>query len=254
MTVLLVHATAVFSFMAAANVLNDIMDFEGDKINHPTRPLPSGRIDSARANQVAVIWIITSVLCLGFGISYAHARNLQNPWLTLPIWIAAGTTIMAYELGPRLKARGLSGNVAISALIGLSALYGGAALGELGSIRIWWIAACAMLVNLAREITKDCEDHLGDGDRNTLPQQIGLDSARHVVALISLMGLGLTIFGYGMEFLPTWTILAQTPTLFLLITLKPHLIRGNDRTAQRQLKAALSLGLLGFGISAWWAV
>jgi geranylgeranylglycerol-phosphate geranylgeranyltransferase len=58
----------IFPACASANIINDIRDFRADSIQHPTRPLPSGRISKAAA-WVAFICAVgtSSMLASLFG-------------------------------------------------------------------------------------------------------------------------------------------------------------------------------------------
>jgi hypothetical protein len=41
-------------------------------------------------------------------------------------------------------------------------------------------------------------------------------------------------------------LILQTPALFVLVTVKPHLYREEDHAAQKSLRLAMLLGLTGF--------
>jgi len=55
-------AIAAGSGLAFANVLNDILDLEADRINHPRRPLPSGQIKRSEAGWLAAALCGVSLL------------------------------------------------------------------------------------------------------------------------------------------------------------------------------------------------
>ena len=60
-TLLLVMAV-VMCFAGAANALNDVVDYEIDKINRPMRPLPSGFVKKRTA-------LFISILLFSMGLS-----------------------------------------------------------------------------------------------------------------------------------------------------------------------------------------
>ena len=93
---------------------------------------------------------------------------------------------------------------------------------------------------------KDIEDLEGDIDRQTLPKKIGPDRARGVAQLFVLASLIPIVAPYARGLLPMGMLIAQTPAMFLLVTVKPKLYRGEDYAAQRSLRMAMMLGLLGF--------
>jgi geranylgeranylglycerol-phosphate geranylgeranyltransferase len=103
---LLVGAVVVFSFVAAGNSLNDYLDREVDKVAHPERPVPSGRIRPRTALWIAVI---------AFGVSIGCSLLLRN-LESIIIVIAAIAVIVLYEL--KTKAMGLVGNLSIAFLTG----------------------------------------------------------------------------------------------------------------------------------------
>jgi len=104
----------------------------------------------------------------------------------------------------------------------------------------------AMLVNAAREIVKDIEDESGDEDRDTLPKQVGAERARAIAQLLVLASLIPLVAPYARGILPMGLLILQTPALFVLVTVKPRLYRGEDHAAQKSLRLAMLLGLTGF--------
>ena len=48
--------------MSAWNVYNDLMDIEGDQINHPRRPLASGDVSIETARKIAMFSLVTSII------------------------------------------------------------------------------------------------------------------------------------------------------------------------------------------------
>ena len=55
-TLLLVMAV-VMCFAGAANALNDVVDYEIDKINRPMRPLPSGFVKKRTALFISILTV-----------------------------------------------------------------------------------------------------------------------------------------------------------------------------------------------------
>ncbi|NHJ85456.1 MAG: hypothetical protein FK734_08325, partial [Asgard group archaeon] len=64
-----------FALSAAAMVLNDYFDQEVDRINDPSRPIPSGQIKPKQALIFGIALIVIGVL-MGIGIdTYEFVRN-----------------------------------------------------------------------------------------------------------------------------------------------------------------------------------
>ncbi len=247
------HAISVGGFMAAWNVYNDLMDVEGDKINHPMRPLASGDVSIKSARKIAMVSLVTSIIGLlsAAGWVSISGRDL-SAWLpSLPIWFLALLLMIHYEFegehSLRLKHKGLPGNLAVSLLVGIVIVFGAAAVGNATNPLIWCVGLSAFGINSAREIIKDVEDVEGDLDRETLSKRIGSDRARMVAWLMTLFGFALLFVPFGLELLPAGLLITMVPSILTLISAKPHIHKGNDHTAQRMLRVALLLGMIGFG-------
>ena len=60
-SITILHGLSVWAFMCSWNALNDILDVEIDKLNQPTRPLPSGRISLNNAKMVTAALMFISL-------------------------------------------------------------------------------------------------------------------------------------------------------------------------------------------------
>ncbi len=165
---LLLAALSTALVTAAGNVLNDVLDLEGDRVNHPDRPLVTGAIAPGTGRLLAIGLFVA-------GIEIAIPVALREPLLGVILAVAVGS-LLGYEL--KLKARGFVGNLTVALLTGLVFLYGGAAVGD--ALVLAPFAAMAFLATLSREVIKDMEDVAGDVGRTTLPQTHGLSTASGV--------------------------------------------------------------------------
>jgi geranylgeranylglycerol-phosphate geranylgeranyltransferase len=164
----------VFIFMAGANSLNDYYDRNIDKINHPKRPIPAGKIKAGTALDLSVIALIISVLL--------------GALINLTAFLIVGTAallIVLYEV--QYKNQGLIGNVIISLLVALIFIFGGAAVLQYRLNII--LALMAFFANLSREVVKDIEDIKGDINRFTLPKKIGVGPAGNLAALFIIIAV-----------------------------------------------------------------
>ncbi|HXW67256.1 MAG TPA: geranylgeranylglycerol-phosphate geranylgeranyltransferase [Thermoplasmata archaeon] len=180
---LLLAAGSTALVTAGGNVLNDLDDIEGDRVNHPSRPLVTGAVSVGSARM------LTIGLFVG-GIELAIPVILVYPLLGV-ILAAALALILSYEYS--LKALGLSGNAAVAALTGLVFLYGGAAAGD--ALLLVPFALMAFLATLSREVIKDLEDVRGDVDRRTLPKT-------HGVPIASGVARGAVVAAVALSFVP----------------------------------------------------
>jgi geranylgeranylglycerol-phosphate geranylgeranyltransferase len=166
--IVLLAAASTALVTAGGNVLNDLEDIEGDRINHPERPLVTGAISVQSARIIAIGLFVA-------GIEAALPVILVEPLVGVILALALAG-MLGYEF--RLKAAGLGGNLVVAALTGLVFLYGGAAAGN--ALVLAPFAAMAFLATLSREVIKDMEDVEGDITRHTLPKTYGLAYAGRV--------------------------------------------------------------------------
>ena len=246
------HALCVAAFMAAWNAFNDVQDHETDALNHPERPIPSGALTLIQAKAVGRAAFLLSIISLlgAMTVAALYSEHLVA-WLpSIGIWFVAFLLMFHYEMvvpaSFMLKHKGLSGNIAISLLVGIVIVFGAAAVNGVLTPLVWIVALVAMMVNASREIVKDIEDEIGDADRETLPKQIGPQRSRVIAQLLVLAALIPLVAPYARGLLPMGLLITQTPAMFAMVSVKPHLYREEDHAAQRTLRLAMLLGLGGF--------
>ena len=236
---------AVMFFIGAGNVMNDIKDYEIDKLAHPNRPLPSGEISLQSATTFSRLLWASSILCLASAIYFSMDFDLW--WATIIIYVIAVVLMISYDHGPKTKEMGLQGNIAISIMVAAVIIYGASSVGGLLNPLIWWVSGVVFFTNLAREIIKDCQDIIADeGQRTTLPMKIGLDKSRmvaYVVIMAALVCLYMPFWRGPFEF---GQLVFQTPAILVLITLNGPLFKGDDVLVAGRIRAAMLLGLIGF--------
>jgi len=179
--IVLLAASSTALVTAGGNVLNDLEDLEGDRINHPDRPLVTGAISVPGARIIAIGLFMA-------GIEVAIPVILVEPLVGILLALALAA-LLAYEY--RLKAAGAAGNLVVAGLTGLVFLYGGAAAGD--ALLLAPFAAMAFLATLSREVTKDMEDVAGDVGRQTLPKTHGLPLSGAVARLAVAGAIALSL-------------------------------------------------------------
>lgn len=155
---LAVATTAVA--VAAGNAVNDYFDREIDAINRPDRPIPRGAVSPRGALAFSVALFVSAV---GLAASLPPAA----------LGLAAVNLVALLTYTTVFKGTPGLGNVLVSALVGSTFLFGGAAVGRLDAPLV--LAVLATLSTLTREIIKDVEDVAGDREEGltTLPIAIG---------------------------------------------------------------------------------
>ena len=185
-TLLLVMAV-VMCFAGAANALNDVVDYEIDKINRPMRPLPSGFVKKRTALFISILlFSIGTLVCL----------ELSETAKVIGIVIAMPFMILYSKY---LKGMPLVGNMIVSFILGLSFLFCGAAFNNMDPMWIPMILAFGL--TLVRELVKDIADMEGDqtAGLKTFPITAGIEkSIQLTIFLSACIGVGAFIpYLYG---------------------------------------------------------
>jgi geranylgeranylglycerol-phosphate geranylgeranyltransferase len=166
---------------AGGNVVNDVLDRESDRVNHPDRPLVTGAISPAAARWTAVALLVAAVVV-------AIPVILAQPLVGVLLAVALGA-LLSYEF--RFKSAGFGGNLLVAFLTGLVFLYGGAAAGV--PLAVLPFGLMAFFATLSREVIKDMEDLAGDVDRRTLPRVRGISFSAGVARAAVATALALSV-------------------------------------------------------------
>ena len=248
---IVIRLALAFAFaIGFANIQNDILDLESDKVNRPERPLVTGKISVKTAR---ITWISMFILMLIFGLD-SFPLILFFPLL--------GLLLIAYNKW--LKHIPLLKNMTVAFLCTTPLLYALMDFIQLSKISgcinpqdfIWAIIPAipfAFLLTTAREIYKDLEDETGDLKAGimTFPLIAGSATARRLAGAIILftwISLPLPIFYmdkvFGHNYPPLFLIITGitlTP-IFAVILFSAR--RKNYRRAQSLTKVAMFLGLV----------
>jgi chlorophyll/bacteriochlorophyll a synthase len=164
---------------AGNNALNQIYDFEIDRVNKPKRPLPSGRLTFAQAWRFT---IVTYALALVLAWLVAPAGRHECFWL---VAIAVVCTYL-YSVPPfRTKRLGIWANITIAIPRGtLLKVAGWSSVKTIVGVEPWYIGAIFGLFLLGATTTKDFADMEGDrrGGCRTLPIQYGVTRAAWMIS------------------------------------------------------------------------
>jgi len=234
---------AAFTATGAGNTLNDIVDAETDRINHPYRPIPMGALTSTQAKHITV---------LGFGITLILALLIN--FLTFIVAVVNVSLMVGYEFS--LKKKGLAGNLTISYLTGSVFLFGGVSTLQNGSIadmisadatRVTLILAfLAFLASAGREIIKDIEDMEGDTDRLTLPKRIGKGKAAALAGVLILTAVGLSWLPYYLGILDTVYYLGIVLLADAVFVFSAAVGASTPKRSERLAKIAMFIALVAF--------
>jgi len=159
--------------MASGNIINDIYDIDIDRVNKPSRPLPSGKISIKEAYILYFVFIAASVFI----------SSLLNE---KAIAIVLVSILLLFLYSKYLKRIPLVGNITVAILTGLVFIFGGVVVENLAAAIV--PAVFAFLINLIREIVKDMEDVEGDKKAGviTFPIKFGSLKSKLFISLITI--------------------------------------------------------------------
>ncbi len=230
---ILAASVSVFLVTSGGNVINDLVDVETDRVNHPQRPLVTGKISKEAAKAAFVMFFAVAAIVSGVFISiYA-----------LALVLLAEVFLGLYET--KTKKMGLAGNVMISILVGLIFIFGGIAVNSIGKMLL--LFAMAALASLSREIIKDIEDMGGDVDRTTLPKSIGVRGAAAVAITAIAIAVSFSYLPYYLGIFKLYYLAIVAVSDILFIVSAVTIIR-NPGISQQVSKLAMIVGLFSFAV------
>lgn len=228
----LVYALAAAVLICAAgNVINDYFDFHIDKVNAPSRPLPSGKMKRVNALYLSFALFLAGIYVSSYvnsqffaaaiinsAISFMYASNFKRmplvsnlvvSWLSVSVYIAAGFV----SDGP------IGGNIALLTMMSFFAM-------------------------MAREIIKDVEDMAGDkkGGAMKLPSVIGKNASVWLSRAFSLVAIALVPVPYALGMAGKWYLLFAGIAAMLVIAT----MFKSPKEAKNGLKKGMFLVLLGY--------
>ena len=220
---------------AYGNIINDIFDYNTDKLGKPHRPLVSGTISRRVAIWLAIICLIAGNILSHFVSRYAFT-------------LVSGVSVLLMIYTPLLKGRSYCGNLAVALAGSVAFIYGGMATDE--PLRTLIPAGFAFLIHLGREIVKDIEDREADaaiGYRTGAV--VNIMTARLLAIAVLLILAVATVMPYLMQFYNRrylLIVLLGCDTLIALAILR--LSRSTEPEVMKQvsfyLKLAMPFGLL----------
>lgn len=233
--IIIISIASMFS-CAAGNVINDIFDFEIDKINRPDRELPSGRLTIRQARIIYFLLIATSLIL-------ANAAGLNFFIFVL----CANVLLFFYSY--LLKKILLVGNITVSIATALPLIIGGMAADNIDDIII--PAAFAFFINFIREIIKDIEDTKGDmsGNSNSLAINFGEKTAIKIFSAVTFFFMILTTIPfftniYRIEYFLIIMIVVNPLFVYILKILYKSPELASYRKASGLIKLNMFLGII----------
>lgn len=224
-------ALAVYLIVGSGYATNAYCDEQTDRIGHPERPLPEGRVSR---RQVALIALLLA------GMAVVSAA-LAGP---LALVIALANLILSALYSFFLKNTVLWGNVVVSYLVASIVLYGGLAAGTI-STAVITIFALMFLYTVAQEVLYTMRDQKGDAlsGLRTISTQWGLLKALWFFRLAALAFIAAAIAAWYVGIAPASYLYAMLVcTIFPLVGV--ILFLGRDPTHKRILIASRIVSII----------
>ena len=232
---IMIASLAAMMLVGGGNALNDYNDRESDKENHPNRPIPAGLISADETLVYSRILLSAGLLIVLFGL----ANKL--PFI---IALIGTTTLISYE--NKLKALGLSGNIAVGFMSGAVFLYAGMVVNDPGPTL--WMFGLAFLATVAREIVKDIQDLEGDTDRFTLPARIGIGKSLFVTGILLVVAWSLSftaITQFSGMASNAYAIGVSIANVVMLVGFQ-NARNGDYFSGQKKIKQGMGVAMLAF--------
>lgn len=229
---LLIAMVVVFFVCAGSMTFNDYFDREIDKISHPNRAIPSGRLNPKEV-------LVFSIILFSFAIILSYFINL----LCFAIVLFSILVLYFYEVF--FKNQGFIGNVVVAFISAMSFTFGGAAVDNPFASLL--LSVLTFFLFTGREILKDVQDVKGDLlKRKTLPMRIGEKKAVIVGSIFLIASIILTPFPFlrgdlGFGYLIFIIIVDLLSIYAIIINLND--IRNTERTVSL-IRIAAGIGVI----------
>ena len=156
-----------FFICAYSMVVNDVYDVEVDKVNQPSRPIPSGKITARGAIRLSVVLLL-------LGLSFSSLT--RNFWALV---IAVTYAFLSWLYNVRAKKAGIYGNLIVASSLAIPFIYGGViAGGSAFSTLLLIMGLTSFLAGVGREVVKAIADVPGDTRRGVRSLAIGRGTGR----------------------------------------------------------------------------
>lgn len=212
------------------NIINDYFDVDSDKINHPGRPLPSGRIDKRTALIYAMLLFVISLL-LSF-------------WVGLIFFIITSAAGLLLFLYARVLKNTFFSNSIVALLCSLAFIVGGLVTKNVLAV---FPAAFAFLFHYSREILKDVLDMKGDIRNKTRSMALTVGpenslrlAANILVLLIIFLPVPVILGQFRLRYLIAVAAILMPILIFIII----NLFRRIEIKTLNLLNTLLKIGML----------
>jgi geranylgeranylglycerol-phosphate geranylgeranyltransferase len=232
-----------FTFLAAANTVNDYYDRKIDAVNEPNRPIPSGVVKPKEALGYTAVLSLTGFVAASF-------TNIPSLTLAVIAWF-----LFTYY-ATKGKKTGILGNFIVSACIAIPFIYGSLiakeVIKEALSLTVIVFAGMAFFSTVGREITKGIMDVKGDKLEGvkTVAVLYGPRKAAFLALLFYLSAVVIGIFPWLLGEVSVWylpfTATADLGFIVSSASLLRNYSRENARRVKNIVRVCMVIGLFAF--------
>jgi geranylgeranylglycerol-phosphate geranylgeranyltransferase len=223
---------------SAACAINDYWDLNKDRINHPNRPLPSGRLSIEQAWWAAVVL-------------FACALIAAIPLGLYSFILVAVSIVLLWNYSHLLTYSGILGNVLVAVIIAFLILLGSLVVGK--PFAMSYPVGFLFCYALARELIWDVHDAEGDRDygivtvANRWGEQTAFSIAWGLIGVLSA-SIPVVLVGLPMVYPLLFAAFSSVMLLIFATTLLPYQQQHSERTYERFIfweRIGMLLGVLG---------
>lgn len=185
--------STAFTLTGASMAINDYWDRDIDKINEPTRPIPSGLISPIQG-------LIFAAILTSLGFVAAAVTNFSCLVIAVLSWVVS---VMYTTKG---KSTGLPGNLLVSLCIAIPFIYGSFIVKQGFELSAVIFATLAFLSNTGRELTKGIVDVHGDRTKNikTIAISHGQRTAAFAASAFYVLASGVSLLPFYLRMVSSW--------------------------------------------------
>ena len=226
--------TAVMGYFAGM-IKNDYFHREQDRIAHPDRPIPSGRVDPRDALRVASALYVA---CVGLGF----AMGWQSGAIVL-VLIGISHSYNAF-----LKMRGIWGSLALPFGIALLSVFGAVSVAGRVPSLVWFAFGATLLYDFGTHITSTFKDLRRDERLNVLttPRQIGNGAALALSTASTLAAFVVASIPLALGENPYYAVWIAVAFVATVVTRAPLLREPTERNGYVALEGAMIAAIVLF--------
>jgi geranylgeranylglycerol-phosphate geranylgeranyltransferase len=232
-----------FTFLAAANTVNDYYDRKIDAVNEPNRPIPRGVIKPTEALGYATLLSL-------IGLIAAFFTNTSSLILAVIAWL-----LFVYY-ATKGKKTGIFGNFIVGACIAIPFIYGSltvkGTVAKALSPTVVAFASMAFLSTLGREITKGIVDVKGDKLEGVKTLAVIYGPGKAALSATIFYGLAVvfSFFPWLFTDMSFWYLpfvaIADAGFVYSSLSLLRNPSRQNARRVKNMVRVWMVIGLFAF--------